>query len=411
MTQTLWRHADFLKLWSAQAISAFGSRITREGLPMAAVLTLEAKPAELGILAALAYGPGAFIGLFAGGWADRQRRRPILIGTDVLRVLLILTVPLAAWTGLLSMPQLYVVAALVGASGVVFAIADHAYLPSLIPKDRLLEGNSKLGVTESVAEIGGPALAGLLFQVLTAPIAMLVNAGTYLVSGVLLAFIRQPEPPPEPTAKPRHVLEDLQTGLLAVWREPLIRPLLLMTVVQTLFSSFFASLYILFAIETLRFTPGVLGFVIAVGGIGALAGALLAQWSVKRLGLGPAIILTGLISAGSAVLVPLAPTTLAFGIACMVGAQLLGDAFAVAAMIPAGTLRQSVFSRSLLGRTAAVFHVARGTMSMAGALIGGVLGQTIGVREALWVSVIGIVLGGLIPLASPLWKLRELPEA
>lgn len=408
---TLWRHGDFLKLWAAQAVSAFGSRITREGLPMAAILALDASPAQLGLLAALSLGPGVILGLFAGGWADRNYRRPILIGTDLLRVLLLLSVPIAAWMHWLTMPQLYLVAAAVGAASLMFAVADHAYLPSLIDRSQLMEGNAKLGVTESVAEIGGPALAGLLFKVLTAPVALLVNAATYLVSAIFLWTIRKPEPPPAPVDKAEHPFSDLMFGLRAIWREPLVRPLLLMTVFQTLFSSFFAALYLLFAIRTLGLTTDLLGLVIAVGGVGALLGAVIAPLAVRWLGLGPAIIWLGLAAAASAVVIPLAPASVVGGAAFLIVGQILGDGLGVAAMIPAGTLRQSVFDQARLGRTGAVFHVARGSVTVVGALVGGVLAEAMGARPAMWVAVIGMVAAGLIPLFSPLRTLKVLPEA
>ncbi|MDB5470826.1 MAG: hypothetical protein JWR84_2386 [Caulobacter sp.] len=410
MTQSLWRHSDFLKLWAAQAVSAFGSRITREGLPMAAILALDAKPAQLGLLAALSLGPGVILGLFAGGWADRNFRRPILIGADLLRVVLLLSVPIAAWMHWLTMPQLYLVAAAVGAASLMFAIADHAYLPGLIGREQLMDGNAKLGVTESVAEIGGPALAGLLFRWLTAPVALAVNAVTYLVSAVFLWTIRTPEPPPEPVDKAEHPFSDLMFGVRAIFGQPLVRPLLLLTIAQTLFSSFFAGLYLLFAIRTLGLSTSLLGLVIAVGGVGALAGALIAPLAVRWLGLGPAIIGLGLLAAASAVVIPLAPATVAGGAAFLIIGQILGDSLAVAAMIPAGTLRQSVFSQARLGRTGAVFHVARGAMSVIGALVGGGLAQTLGIREAMWVAVTGMVLAGLIPIFSPLRTLKKPPD-
>lgn len=410
MTRSLWRHADFLKLWAAQAVSAFGARITREGLPLAAILTLDAKPAQLGLLAALSMGPGVILGLFAGGWADRSYRRPILIGSDLIRVLMLLSVPIAAWMHWLTMPQLYVVAAVVGAASLMFAIADHAYLPGLIGRDQLMDGNTKLGVTESVAEIGGPALAGVLFRVLSPPFALLVNAATYLVSALFLFAIRTPEPPPEVMPKARHPFEDLVFGFTAIRDQPLMRPLLTMTVLQTLFSSFFAGLYLLFAIKTLGLSTPLLGVIIAVGGVGALLGALIAPRAVKWLGLGPAILWLGLAGAISAAFIPLAPATVVGGAAVLILGQIFGDALAVAAMIPAGTLRQSVFPPSQLGRTGAVFHVARGAMSVVGALLGGAAAQVFGVRETMWVAVAGMVVSALIPFASPLRTLKALPD-
>jgi predicted MFS family arabinose efflux permease len=410
MERGLWRHADFLKLWAAQAVSSFGSRITREGLPLAAILTLDASPAQLGILAALARGPGLIVGLFAGGWIDSAHRRPLLIGADLFRMALLMTVPLAAWSHLLTMPQLYVVAALIGAASILFDIADHAYLPSLIGKPDLLEGNAKLAVTESTAEIGGPALAGVLFQVFTPPIAILVDAATYLVSALSLGAIRTPEPPPVPRKRNQHWLADLKFGFEAVMGQPLIRPMLIMTVVQTFFGSFFAGLYMLFAIKTLGLSTSLMGVTIAVGGVGALSGALLARLSVARLGPGPAILVMGMISAVSALLIPLAPASVVGGTVVLMIGQWFGDAFAVAAMVPAGTLRQTVFPREVLGRTGAVFHVAAGAMAVVGAIVGGVAAEHVGIRPTMWVGALGIIAGQLILVFSPLRQLSKMPE-
>lgn len=406
----LWGHADFLKLWAAQAVSSFGSRITREGLPLVAILTLQASPAQLGILAALARGPGLVVGVFAGGWVDSARRRPILIGADLFRCLLLMTVPLAAWSHWLTMPQVYCVAALVGAASVLFDIADQAYLPSLVGKPDLLEGNAKLATTEATAEIGGPALAGMLFQVFTPPIAILADAVTYLVSALSLGAIRAPEPTPIPRQQDKHWLADLKFGFEAVMAQPLVRPMLIMTVVQTFFGSFFAGLYMLFAIKTLGLSTSLMGVTIAVGGVGALSGALLARVSVARLGPGPAIIVTGLISAVSALLIPTAPANLFWGTIVLMIGQWFGDAFGVAAIVPASTLRQTVFSTEMLGRTSAVFHVATGAMAVAGAVIGGAAAEVIGIRPTMWVGALGIIAGQLVLLFSPLRKLKSMPD-
>jgi MFS family permease len=406
----LWRHTDFLKLWAAQAVSSFGARITREGIPLAAILTLDATPAQLGLLAALSRGPGLVVGIFGGGWVDSARRRPLLIGADLFRAALLLTVPLAAWTHWLTMPQLYGVAALVGAASILFDIADHAYLPSLVDKPDLLEGNAKLAVTESTAEIGGPALAGVLFQIFTPPIAILLDAASYVVSALTLGTIRQVEPPPAPRKRDQHWLADLKFGFDAVMAQPLIRPMLIMTVVQTFFGSFFAGLYMLFAIKTLGLSTSLMGVTIAVGGVGALSGALLARLSVARLGPGPAILVMGMVSAVSALLIPLAPASLVGGTVVLMISQWFGDAFAVAAMVPAGTLRQTVFPRDMLGRTGAVFHVATGAMAVVGALVGGMAAEHIGIRPTMWIGALGIIAGQLILVFSPLRQLSKMPE-
>jgi len=406
----LWRHAGFMKLWAAQTISAFGARITREGLPLAAVMTLDATPRQLGILAALSMGPGLFVGLLAGGLVDRARRRTILIGMDLLRFVVLMTVPVAAWLHLLGMEQLYVVAAVVGAASVLFDLADRAFLPSLIDADDLMEGNTKLSVTQSTAEIGGPAVAGLLFQWLTAPIAIALDAVSYLVSALFLSGVRAREDVDAAPAPPQHWAADIVFGWRTVMAEPRVRPLLFLFALQMMFFAFFGSLYALFALRTLHLTPAALGVTIAVGGVGALLGSVLAPWITRTVGVGPAIVLCGAGAAMSFFLIPMAPADPVTGMLFLMGSQLLGDAFGVAAMIPTTTLQQTLIAPEALGRVGAIFQVARGAGWIVGAILCGGLAAAIGVREALAVACAGLLLVELIPAASPLWRLRSLGQ-
>ena len=407
----LWRHGDFLKLWSAQSVSDFGARITREGLPLAAVLTIRATPAQLGLLAALTLGPSLVVGLTAGGLVDRSRRRSILIATDLVRALVLASVPLAAFMHWLSMAQLYGAAFVVGAASVLFDIADHAYLPGLIDRGLLVDANAKLGVTASVAEMGGPALAGILVQTLTAPIAIAVNAATYLVSAVFLGGIRAPEPqPPAPTAK-SSLGADLAVGFAAVMSQPLVRPLFIASLVQALFGAFFQSLYVVFAIRTLGFSPGLLGAVIAMGGVGALGGALVFPALSRRMGFGPAIIVSAVVSAASALLIPAAGGSKLFAIAMMVASQLLGDSFGVATLIGIKTLQQSVFPSHLLGRVGSAMRAATGALAIVGAIAGGLLAGPFGTRATLVLGAAGILAGAIWIGASPIRRLREPPSA
>ena len=198
----LWRHAGFMRLWSAQAISTFGARIARTAIPMTAVMAIQAKPGALGVLAALGVLPAVFVGLFAGGFIDRSSQRLIMIAADIIRAVVLIAIPLSAILHLLSMVELFVAAAVAGGASALFDIADHAYLPSLIGKADLIEGNSKLAVTESLSEIGGPSIAGFLVQLLTAPIAIGATAFSYLASAALLGTIHQQEPE-KPSGKTR----------------------------------------------------------------------------------------------------------------------------------------------------------------------------------------------------------------
>jgi predicted MFS family arabinose efflux permease len=404
----LWRRGDFLKLWAAQSVSDFGARITREGLPFAAVLTIKATPLQLGLLAALTLGPSLVVGLTAGGLVDRSRRRSVLVGSDLLRAGVLALVPLAALMHWLSMTELYAAAFVIGAASVLFDIADHAYLPSLVERELLVDANAKFSVTESVAEMGGPALAGLLVQLLTAPIAIAVNAATYLASAAFLAAIGKREGPPAPTARPT-LGADLRLGLAAAIGQPLVRPIFIAGVVAGLFGAFFQTLYMLYAIRVLGFSPAVLGVVIAMGGVGALGGALLFPALSRALGFGPAIIVSASVSALSALLIPLAHGPWALAVATMVAAQLLGDSFGVAMLIGTKSLQQSVLPAEALGRVGAAMRGVVGAAAIVGALAGGVIAERVGVRPALFVGAAGVVVAQIWLIASPLARLRRLP--
>ena len=407
----LWREHDFRRLWIAQAVSDFGARITREGLPMMAVMGLAATPAQLGLLAACAGASALVAGLSVGGRIDRTRRRPVLIACDLIRAAVLASLPAAALLHLLSIWQVFAAAALVAGASAVFDIADHAYLPSLVPRGRLTEANARIASTESLAELGGPALAGFLFQWLTAPIAVAVNAGTYLISALFLGGIGAAEPVLESEPAARRWLDGVRTGLATAWREPAVRPLLVMAAASGLFGGVFSALYMLFALRVLGIAPAVLGLIIAVGGAAALAGSLIAQPLARTIGVGPAILACALISGGSSLLIPLAQASRPLAPAALIGAQLLGDSFGVATIVLAVSLRQAILPPRLLGRTGAAFQAMAGGAAVIGALGGGWLGQTLGAQAALFVAAAGVALAPVVGLLSPLRKFQKIPAA
>jgi MFS family permease len=398
-----------MRLWAAQTVSSIGARIAREGLALASVLTIDAKPFQLGILAALIMGPSVLVGFFAGGFVDRSRKRSIMIFADLLRALVLLSVPGAAWLHLLTMEQLYIVGALIGGANILFDISDHAYLPHLIARDDLMEGNTKLSTTESLAEVGGPALAGILVQALTAPFAIAVNAATYVVSALFLGSISSKEHVPEhPKTRPT-LLSDLAQGYSALADLPVLRPLLFMSIVSPLFGGTFSALYVIFAIKTLGLSPSLMGLTVAVGGIGSLAGTAISRRLAARLGVGKAIILGFIVSAVSAVFVPLASGPLVLKLASLMIAQFVGDSMAVAAMIPAASLRQGLIPRERLGRAAAFLSVGAGASAVVGALAGGSLGSAFGPRSALFLAAAGLIVMPLWACTTPLWGLAGIP--
>ncbi len=403
----LWHNPDFMKLWTGQTISQFGSRITRDGLPLAAVLTLAATPAQMGGLIAVGALPVLLVGLFAGVWVDRLRRRPIMIIADVGRALLLGTIPVAAFLGVLTIWQLYIVAALTGILTVFFDVADQSFLPTVVQREHVMEGNSKLGASDAVAEVGGPALAGVLIQLLTAPIAMAFDALSFLASALCINLIRTVEPPPKPAEQRQKVWQEIGEGLRLVLGHPLLRPLAAGSAMRSFFGSFFAALYSLYAVRELGVPPAILGLLIGLGGIGGLAGALLVGPIMRRFGPGKTLIWSLALGTGLQLFVPLAGGPLILVALFFGTAQLLGDIGGTVYAISEVSLRQSVIPDRLLGRANASMHFLVGAVSPIGPLIAGALGEIIGLQLTLLISVLGMLSSTLWLIFSPVRTLRE----
>ncbi len=559
-------HADFARLWAAQAVSAFGSRITRTALPVIAVVTLGVPEAMLGVLGALQLAPGVVIAVFAGTFVDRDRKRRILIAADLARAAVVLSLTLAWALGALSMLHVILVGAVVGGASALFQITDVAYLPALIGKEHLAEGNSKLEATEAVAEITGPASAGVLIAALGAPLAVAIDAATYLWSAFMLGRIRTIESGAR-SAKRGGSIEGtdaagdhsaasiertdvagadgsanrsgesikstdvvaadgnanhsaasidstdvaaadgnanhsaasidsvdvaaadgsanrsgesiegigvaaadgsanrsgesikstdvvaadgnanrsgesiegigvaaadgsasrsgesiegigvatarqasgLRVGLRAVFGHRLVRPVVLAHMIWAVSGGFFMSLYALFLFRELGMSEATFGIVVAMGGIGSLFGALLSRSLAGAIGVGPTLLLTACCSLSGQLLIPLASGSHARMLAFLCAHQLISDGFAVAFVIQAVTLRQTVLPRALLGRANAAIHVCVAGVVPVAALGAGGLAATIGIRSAVWV---GVLLGLAAPMfLLPLRHLRAMPAA
>ena len=395
---------EFRFLLAAVGVSAIGSRITRTALPMAAILALGATPLELGWLSVLGVLPGALVAWWAGAWVDRRSRRSVMIATDWIRAGLIATVPIAALLGNLTLLHLGLVAAFVCMATVLFEIADHAFLPVLVPRDRLVDANSKRETIDSIAEISGPPLGGVLVQWLTAPFALAIDALSFVVSALFIRHIKTAEPAPEarqdgPQAS---LLREARDGAAMVWRHPLLRPLFVATMLLTLFMSFMGPLYSLYALETLHLSPGMLGLVIGCGGIGALAGAAAAPRLVARFGTGPTTLIALLAGGVAQLFIPLAPDDPLLGPAFLIVSQLFGDGLLMIYFITETSLRQRAVALEMLGRAAAVWKMAASLLAPVGMLSGALLAETFGIRIALW----GLV-GGVFVAALPLLSARS----
>ena len=397
----LWRQPEFLKLWLGQAVSEFGSRISREGLPLTAVLLLAASPGQMGLLAAIGSAPVLVIGLLAGVWVDRLYRRPILIIADLGRALVLSYVPVAAFVGILHVEQLYIIAALVGVLTVFFEIADQAFMPVLISREYILEGNSKRETTASLAEIVGPALTGILVQILTAPIAIIIDCLSFVFSAVCLSSIKVIEPKPKPIVERQSMVREAKAGLGVILSNPLLRALTFCSATRSFFGNFLATLYVLYAIQTLGLTPAVLGVLIGMGGVGALLGSVLAGPIARRFGLGRTMLGSSLLAGFISFLLPLAGTTIFWPVGCLAISQLLADMLMQVYDINTLSLRQQLVPDELLGRANATTHFLVGGLGAVGALVAGVLAENIGVRATIWVSVVGMLLSATWLIFSP----------
>jgi MFS family permease len=400
----LWKDSDFVKLWLGRAVSHFGSGITGIALPLTAVLILGATPAQMGILAALDGVSVLVIGLLAGVWVDRVRRRPLLIATDLGRAVVLSTIPLAALLGVLRIGQLYLVAALAGMLTVIFNVASAAFLPSLIPQGSLVEGNSKLAMSDSLAEIGGPAVAGPLVQLISAPLAILFDALSFLFSACSLGLIGKPEPPPAAREQSQSIWSDLVEGLRMVLKNPLLRTLAGSAGIFSLFGNFIGALYALYVIRQLGAPPIFLGLLIASGGVSALAGAFLAERVVQRFGLGRTVAVGLFMYGATGLLIPLAGGSVALALSLLFLSQLIGDASVSIYLIAEMSLRQSLVPANLLGRTNASIQFLSQGIAPVGALLAGTLGGLIGLRLTILIGVLGVMLAGTWLLLSAVRK-------
>ncbi|HEX8034681.1 MAG TPA: MFS transporter [Ktedonobacterales bacterium] len=406
MPPSLWRHPAFMTLLTGQTISLIGSEVSALALPLTAVLVLNANPAQMGILRAVEYAPAALFGLFAGVWIDRIRRRPVLIVTDLGRGLLLGSVPLAIFLGVRQLGYLYVVAFLVGMLSIFFAVAYQAYLPSLVQRESLAEANGRLEASRSVAGIIGPGLSGTLVQLLTAPIAILVDATSFFVSALAMVFIRTPEPVPEP--RQHNMWREIGEGLRLTLGHRLLRTGLITSAIFNLFAGILNSQYVLYATRELHISPLQLGAIGVVSSVCGLLMAVFAGWLGARFGIGRMIVVaTFLIGAGWLVLPlvqgdpQLATVFIAAGTSC--GA--MGDALY---NVNSVTLRQLLTPHALQGRVSASMRAIIWGIQPIGALAGGALGVTIGLRATLLLTAAGFLVGFLFALSSPLRNLRNI---
>ncbi|MFD0407396.1 MFS transporter [Kitasatospora sp. NPDC127116] len=399
-------HRDFRLLLTGAAAAQTGSQVTLVALPLVAVMVLDATPFEVGLLTAAETAAFLLVGLPAGAWLDRMRKLPVLIRADVVRCLAVGSIPPAAALGVLTMPQLYLVALVTGVATVFFDVAHQSFLPAVLPREQLVGGNGALETVRSSAQIAGPGLGGGLVQLLGAPLAIVADACGYLASALLLVRIKVDEPRPEPEPG-RSLRAEVGEGVRFVLGHPLLRAIATATATSNLFSAVLTAVQTVFWVRVLDLSPGAIGVLLSVSAVGGLAGALCAGQLARWIGQARLIWLSTVVTAPFALLWPLSgggAGVVLFGLAS--GVVLFG---AVAYNVAQVSFRQSICPPELLGRMNATMRfLVWGTLPI-GALIGGVVAEAAGPRTALWLCAAGFLLVPLPLLLSPLRRMRELP--
>lgn len=412
-SRSLLRHPDFLKLWTGETVSVFGDAITGLAVPLIAASALNVTAFEFGLLNTLGMLPFIVLSLPAGVWVDRMRRRPILIAGDLGRAIAIATIPLAFALNALTIWQLYVVAVVVGALTVFFDVAYQSYLPSLVDRDQLVDGNGKLQITQSAAQILGPGMAGALIGILQAPFAMLIDAASFVWSALFVLWIRRPEPPMVPhdeaaqTPRPS-MRSEMAAGLRYVTGHRWLRSIAATTGLANLFGQIANAIFVLYLVRDRGLSPEQIGLAFSLGAFGVLAGALLAAPMARRLGLGTALVISSVGFGLEWLAVAVAPDALVWP--ATVASVFIGGFFGVTWNVNQVSLRQAITPPRMQGRmNASMRLIVWGTIPV-GALIGSVLGTVLGLHATIWVGALGALFGFLPVTLSPVRALREMPE-
>jgi MFS family permease len=409
--ETLWRNQDFLKFWSGEALSLFGTQVTNLALPLTAVMVFDASPQQVGLLRFLQLVPYLFLALVFGVWVDRSRRKPIMLVANFCRMLLIGLVPVLSHYHHLSITGLLVIACVVGIFSVLFDVSWMSFVPALVKDAKhYVEANQKMGVTQSTADVAGPGVAGVLVGWLGPPTALAVDAFSYLASLASLLWIRTPEPAP-PTASKRHLGRELGDGVRWVFGDRILRPLALVAPFTNFSLICVWTLFLLYGVRDQGLSAATVGLIFSASSVGALVGALISRALIRRFRIG---VLYGLSLSGifaGPLLIPLAGGSRPMLIGMFILSFLIsyfGLGIAGVVMI---SLRQTCTPQSLMGRMNAAFRTLLFGGGALGGLAGGLIGGAMGLRAGL--TLVALCSAGmLVPIAlSPVVRLAELPPA
>jgi MFS family permease len=405
----LWRHPDFIRLWSAETVSQFGTQFTQLALPLVAIDVLHVSAFQVAALTTVEFLPFLLVSLPAGVWVDRLRRRPILIVGDLSRAVLLGSVPVAYWLGHLTMAQLYIVGFLVGIATVFFDVAYQSYLPSLVERHQLIDGNGKLEISRAAAQLGGPGLAGIVINVLKAPAALAFDAVSFVGSALFIFSIRKSEHSARTDAPRRRMREELREGLNYVLKHPFLKNIAACTALFNFFGNVGFAVLLVFARRELHLSPLAIGLALTLSNVGPLLAAFNANRISSRFGVGRTIIGASILGAPTFLVIPFAPEGNA-ALAWLIPAFVVGGLANVIYNVTQVSLRQAITPERIQGRMNSVMRfIVWGTIPL-GAIVGGVLASRIGVKQTLIVSGIGCFLPFLPVLFSPVRGITEMPE-
>ncbi|MFJ8593414.1 MFS transporter [Streptomyces sp. NPDC093598] len=400
---------DFRLLWTGETVSGLGNSVTVVALPLIAVVTLDAGSTAVGLLAAALWLPWLLMGLPVGAWVDRRRKRPLMVACDLVAAAALVSVPLAAWLDALTFQHLVVVALTCGIATVCFNTAYHSYIRIVLDGRDLLEGNAKLQGSEAATQVAGPGVAGFLAQVFGAVTALVADAVTFLISAVCLKRISVVEPDSAPDAERARLRRQIMEGLRFVARDQYLRPMVTWGAVINMALMGYQSVQVVFLVRTVGLHPGTVGLLLATGSTGGIVGALVASRVSRRFGTARGLLLLQAVTSPFALLLPM--TTAGPGLLLFAtGAFLVGIGICVANIV-VGSFRQAYCPSHMLGRVVATTMMINHSTIPLGSLLGGVLGDAVGYRPAMWITTAVVAPSWLILAMSPIRRERDLPRA
>jgi MFS family permease len=411
---SLWRHGDFMKLWSAASVSVMGSQVTAIALPFIALTMLGASVLQVSALAAVEMLPFLLFTLPAGAWLDRVRRRPVLIAADIVRGVVLLSIPLAYLLDALSLWQLFVVAFAQGTMTAFFDVADQSYLPEILDRDDLMDGNAHLEISTSVAQIGGPVLGGNLIAVITAPLAIAVDALSFFISGGFLSAIRRRESKPArrltAAGRPTSMRTDIGEGLRYVLGSRYLRPIAICTGTSNLFGAAMFGVFPVLIWQELRLPPAFFGTVMGLASIGFLVGAALSNRLPRAIGLGPTIAVSAALGSPAMLLLAMTPAALDGAAVTLFAGWFVVGLAQVVYNVAQVSLRQAITPLEMQSRMNATMRfIVWGTIPV-GFVMGGVMASVMPVREAMVIAAVATFASIVPVLISPVRSLREIPQ-